>query len=133
MMWKYFYSKGTYNWVDVLDELTKNYNNTKHSSILMKPKDANKTNENMVWVTLYAGDLPLPKFRIGDTVRVSKYKSVFAKGYEANFTEEIFKISKVFRGDPNMYEIEDHEGEPIIIIIILLLLQYLNTVLFHKI
>ena len=45
---------------------------------------------------------------------MSKYKSIFAKGYEANFTEEIFKISKVFRGDPNMYKIEDHEGEPII-------------------
>ena len=60
------------------------------------------------------GNLPLPKFRIGETVRVSKYKSIFAKGYEANFTEEIFKISKVFRGDPNMYEIEDHEGKPII-------------------
>ena len=58
--------------------------------------------------------LPLPKFRIGDTVRVSKYKCIFSKGYEANFTEEIFKVSKVFRGDPNMYEIEDHEGEPII-------------------
>ena len=117
MMWKYFYSKGTYNWVDVLDELTKNYNNTKHSSILMQPKDVNKTNENIVWVRLYGwpmGDLPLPKFRIGDTVRVSKYKSIFAKGYEANFTEEIFKISKVFRGDPTMYEIEDHKGEPII-------------------
>ena len=39
MMWKYFYSKGTYNWTDVLDELTKNYNNTKHSTIHMKPKD----------------------------------------------------------------------------------------------
>ena len=117
MMWKYFYSKGTYNWVDVLDEVTKNYNNTKHSSILMKPKDVNKTNENMVWVTLYGhamGELPLPKFRIGDTVRVNKYKSIFTKGYEADFTEEIFKISKVFRGDSNMYEIEDHEGEPII-------------------
>ena len=60
------------------------------------------------------GELPLPKFRLGDTIRVGKYKSIFAKGYEANFTEEIFKISKVFRGDPNMYEIEDHEGEPII-------------------
>ena len=59
-------------------------------------------------------ELPLPKFRIGDTVVVSKYKSISVKGYEANFTEEIFKISKVFRGDPNMYEIEDHEGEPII-------------------
>ena len=117
MMRKYLYSKGTYNWVDVLDELTNNYKNTKHSSILMKPKDVNKTNENIVWVTLYGwalGELPLPKFRIGDTVRVSKYKSIFAKGYEANFTEEIFKISKVFRGDPTVYEIEVDEGEPII-------------------
>ena len=117
MMWKYFYSKGTYNWIDVLDELTKNYNNTKHGSILMKPKDVNKTNENMIWITLYGsptGHLPLPKFRIGDTVRVSKYKSVFAKGYEANFTEEIFKVRKVLRGDPTVYELEDHEDEPII-------------------
>ena len=117
MMWKYFYSKGTYNWVDVLDELTKNYNNTKHSRILMKPADVNKSNENLVWITLYGsamGKLPLPKFRVGDTVRISKYKIIFSKGYEANFTEEIFKISKVFREYPNMYEIEDHEGEPII-------------------
>ncbi|CAB3979210.1 uncharacterized transposon-derived [Paramuricea clavata] len=36
------------------------------------------------------------------------------KGYEANFTEEIFKVLSVFRGDPNMYEIESHDGEPII-------------------
>ena len=117
MMWKYFYSKGTYNWIDALDEFTKNYYNIKHSRILMKPKDVNKTNENIVWVTLYGspmGDLPLPKSRIGNTVRVSKYKSIFAKGYEANFTEEIFKISKVFRGDPTVYEIKNHEGDPII-------------------
>ena len=61
MMWKYFYSKGTYNWIDVLDKFSKNYNNTKHRSILMKPKDVNKTNENMVWITLYGspmGELP---------------------------------------------------------------------------
>ena len=59
----------------------------------MKPKDENKSNENLVWVTLHGsavGKLPLPKFRVGDTVRVSKYKSIFSKGYEANFTEEIF-------------------------------------------
>ena len=117
MMWKYFYSKGTYNWIDVLNELAKNYNNTKHSRIHMKAKDVNETNENMVWVTLCGsplGNLPLPKFRIGDTVRVSKYNSVFAKGYEANFTEEIFKVKRVLRGDPTVYELEDHEGEPII-------------------
>ena len=40
-MWKYFYSKGTYKWIDILDDLVYNYNNTKHSVILMKPKDVN--------------------------------------------------------------------------------------------
>ena len=90
MMWKYFYSKGTYTWIDVLEKLVGNYNGTKHGSTLMKPADVNKSNENLVWVTLYGsalGELPLPKFRVGDTVRVSRYKSVFGKGYEANFTE----------------------------------------------
>ena len=83
----------------------------------MKPKDVNKTNENIVWVTFYGHvlkGLQPPKFKVGDTVRVSKYKSIFAKGYEANFTEEIFRVSKVLRGDPTVYEIEDHKGEPII-------------------
>ena len=56
----------------------------------------------------------MPKFRVGDTVRIDRYKSVFAKGYEANFTEEIFKISKVFRGRPTVYELENHEKEPVI-------------------
>ena len=101
MTWKYFCSKGTYNWIDVLDKFSENFgNNTKHRSILMKPKDVNKTNENKVWITLYGhvmGGLPLPKFRIGDTVRVSKYKSIFAKGYEANFTEEYLKYQKYSR------------------------------------
>ena len=113
-MEKYFYSKGTRNWINVLDDLTKNYNNTKHSSIHMKPNDVDQTNENKVWVTLYGHvleGLQPPKFKVGDTVRVSKYKSIFAKGYEANFIEEIFKVSKVLRGDPTVYEIEDHEGE----------------------
>ena len=65
MMWKYFYSKGTYNWIDVLDELTKNYNNTKHSSIHMKPKGVNKTNENMVWITLYGSSCRYLNLELG--------------------------------------------------------------------
>ena len=51
--------------------------------------------------------------RYGDMVRISKYKSVFTNGYEANFTEELFKVIKVICGYPNVYEIEDLEGEPI--------------------
>ena len=116
-MWKYFYNKEAYAWIDVLDELVENYNGTKHGSTLMKPSDVNSSNKDMVWITLYGsalGELPLPKFRVGDTVRVNRYKSVVGKGYEANFTEEIFKVTRVLRGDPNVYELEDHEGEPII-------------------
>ena len=60
------------------------------------------------------GNLPSPKFKIGDFVRVSAYKNIFTKGYEANFSEEIFKIVEVFFGDPTMYKIEDLEGEEIL-------------------
>ena len=84
---------------------------------MMKPADVNRTNKNQVWITLYGciqEDFPIPKFKVNDTVRVSKYKNIFDKGYESNFTEEIFKITKVFRGDPNMYELVDVDDEPII-------------------
>ena len=83
----------------------------------MKPADVNKSNKDEVWITLFGyglDEFPRPKFSLNETVRVSKYKNIFEKGYEANFTEEIFKIIKIFRGDPNMYELEDHEQEPII-------------------
>ena len=117
MMWKYFYAENTENWFDVLDKLVENYNNTVHETIHMKPKDVTEKNENEVWITLYGsnfGGLPLPKFRVGDTIRVIEYKNVFAKGYKANFLEEIYEVTKVIRGDPNVYELKDPEyGEPI--------------------
>ena len=68
MMWTYFYSKKTYQWIDVLDDLVHNYNNTKHSSILMKPAEVNPDTESQVVVTLYGhaiGDLPIPKLKVG--------------------------------------------------------------------
>ena len=106
VMRKYFYSKVTYKWIDVLYQFVYNYDNTKYSTILMKPKDVNKKNEDQVWTTLYGhlyAESPLPKFKVGDMVRISKYKSAFTKRYEANFTEESFKIVKVISGDPNVY------------------------------
>lgn len=84
----------------------------------MNPKDVNRSNENKVWNTLFGhnfSEYQLPKFKIGDTVRISKQKSTFTKGCEANFTEELFKVDLVkdVRGDPNVYELEYLEGEPI--------------------
>ena len=36
-----------------------------------------------------------PKFKVGDHVRISKYKNIFVKGYTPNWSEEVFVISKI--------------------------------------
>ena len=74
---------------DVLDDTVDQYNNTYHKSIKMKPVDVGddsfaeyneKSNEKD------------PKFKVGDHVRISKFKNVFAKKYTTNWSEELKKI-----------------------------------------
>ena len=55
-----------------------------------------------------------PKFKVGDHVRVSKYKNIFAKGYAPNWSEEIFVIKKVKNTFPWTYVINDLNSEEII-------------------
>ena len=55
-----------------------------------------------------------PKFRVGDYVRISKYKNIFAKGYMPNWSEEIFVINKIKNTVPWTYVINDLNGEEII-------------------
>ena len=54
------------------------------------------------------------KFKIGDHVRISKYKNIFAKGYTPNWSEEVFVIKKVKNTVPWTYVINDLNGEEII-------------------
>ena len=55
-----------------------------------------------------------PKFKVGDPVRISKYKNIFAKGYMSNWSEEIFIIKKIRNTVPWTYVINDFNGEDII-------------------
>ena len=55
-----------------------------------------------------------PKFKIGDHVRISKYKNIFAKEYMPNWSEEIFVISKIKKTVPWTYVLNDLNGEEII-------------------
>ena len=55
-----------------------------------------------------------PKFKVGDYVRISKYKNIFAKGYTPNWSEEVFVIKKVKNTVPWTYVINDLNGEEII-------------------
>ena len=82
-------SKNVYH--DVLDDIAKKYNNTYHNAIKMKPADVEddsfaEYNED--------SNEKYPKFKIGDHVRISKYKNIFVKGYTANWGEEIFAVQK---------------------------------------
>ena len=77
---------------DVLDDIVKKYNNTWHSTIKMKPKDVK---DNNFTEYLEESNEKDPKFKIGDHVRISKYKNIFAKGYAPNWSENIFIVNKV--------------------------------------
>ena len=69
---------------DVLDDIVKKYNNTVHGSIKMKPKDV--TDIKYVEYTEETNKKS-PKFKIGDNVRSSKYRNIFAKCYTTNWSE----------------------------------------------
>ena len=70
-MFKYFSANSTRKYIDILDKLVDQYNNTFHSSIGMTPKEASKKkNETKVWRNLYGDYKPVkhetPKFKVGD-------------------------------------------------------------------
>ena len=52
-----------------------------------------------------------PKFKVGDNVRNSKYKNIFAKGYTPNWSEVVFVINKIKNTVPWAYAISDLNGE----------------------
>ena len=117
-MWKQFTVQGNTQYLEMLPKISKEYNNSKHSSVKITPVEASKKkNKGIVYFNLY-GDLePLsfkPKFRVGDKVRISTYKrKVFDKGYTPNWTEEIFIIDKIQYTNPITYKIKDLNNEGI--------------------
>lgn len=116
-MWKQFTLRGTYKWIDILSELLSIYNNSKHRTIKMKPKDVSAQNEKEILRNVY-GNFKVNRthkinFKVGDTVRISKHKHVFEKGYTPNWTTEIFTIDQVVNTDPVTYKLKDYQNQPI--------------------
>lgn len=122
MMWKYFTSNNTRKYIDVIDTMIYNYNFKKyHSTIEMTPHEATlKKNFNKL-VDMYHQRYEdkrqqhkiIPKYNVGDWVRLSRIKGTFEKGYLPNWSREIFKINKVVLSSPITYHIEEYDGTPI--------------------
>ena len=110
-IYKYMTSLSKNVYVDKLDDIVKEYNNTYHTSIKMKPVDVK---DNTYIDFKKEINNKEPKFKVGDHVRISKYKNIFAKGYMPNWSEEIFTIKKIKNTVPWTYVINDLNGEEII-------------------
>ena len=97
---------------NVYNDIVNEYNNTYHRTIKMKPVDV----KDNTYIN-FGKELndKHPKFKVGDQVRISKYKNIFAKGYTSNSSEEVFVIQKVKNtAVPWTYVVSDLNGEKII-------------------
>ena len=83
-------SKNVY--FDVLDDIVNKYNNTVHRTIKMKPIDV--TSDSYAEY-IENSNVTKPKFKVGDHVRILKYKNSFAKRYTKNWSEEVLLLDKV--------------------------------------
>ena len=97
-------------YIDKLDDIVNEYNNTKHRTTKMKPIDVKDNTYINFGKEVNDNN---PKFKVGDHVRISKYKKNFAKGYTPNWSEEIFVIKKIKNTVSWTYVIDDLNGEEI--------------------
>ena len=109
-IYKYMTSISKNVYIDKLDDIVDEYNNTYHTAIKMKPINVK---DNTYINTDKEINYKDPKFKVGDYVRISKYKNIFAKGYMPNWSEEVFVVDKIKNTVPWTYVINDLNGEEI--------------------
>ena len=102
-------SKNVY--IDKLDDIVNEYNNTSHRTIKIKPVYVKHDKYINIGKDVNDKD---PNFRVGDHVRISKCKNIFAKDYTPNWSEEIFVIKEIKNTVPWTYVTNDLNGEEII-------------------
>ena len=109
-IYKYMTSASKNVYINKLDDIVGEYNNTCHKTIKMKPVDAKDNTYIDFMKDVSDKD---SKFKVGDHVRISKYKNIFAKGYTPNWSEEVFVVSKIKNTVPWTYVINDLNSEEI--------------------
>ena len=97
-------------YINKLDDIVGEYNNTYDRTIKIKPVDV----KDDTYIDFKRGvNDRYPKFKVGDHVRISKHKNIFAKEYTPNWSEEVFVSSKIKNTVPWAYVINDLNGKKI--------------------
>jgi transposase InsO family protein len=117
-IWKYFTSRNTYKWLEVLPNIVHAYNHSIHRTIKMRPVDVNEENSMVVWERLYGKDKrnqrTLHNVDEGDLVRISTAKCQFEKGYLPKWCCEEFVVENINnKFKPSMVTLKDYKGEEI--------------------
>lgn len=114
-MWRFFTVNGSYRWIDALPRLVAEYNARKHRTIGLCPMDVTPVIAGRFLSTVSSRvKIAAPaRFRIGDPVRVSKFKTTFEKGYTPNWTTEVFRVAEIQRTNPVTYLLRDTRGDSI--------------------
>ena len=102
-------SKNLY--IDKLDDIVGEYNDTYHGKIKMKPTDVK--DNTYIDFKKEVNDKD-PKFKVGHHVKISKYKNIFAKGYTPNWSEQVFAVSKTKNTVSWTYFVNDLNDDEII-------------------
>ena len=106
---KIVFENGDANWIDVLPNITKQYNNRVHTSTKLSPKDASlKKNEGFVYKNLLDKRNKIkPKFQINDLVRTADLKKTFSKGDTTNWSYKLYKITEIINDTIPSYKIDN--------------------------
>jgi hypothetical protein len=119
-MWRHFTFAKNNKYYDVFEKFFVSYNSSYHRSIKMSPQSVNKSNSDSVFFNLYGYDKNEGNFdkdvklnlKEGDFVRMSKYKGIFSKGYERNWTTEVVEVFKInFNNRIPVFICRDLSGE----------------------
>ena len=112
-IYKYMTSISKNVYVDKLDDIVNECDNTYHRTIKMKPVD-DKDNTYIDSMELSCSNDKDPKVKVGDQVRISKCKNIFAKECTPNWSENVVVIKKVKNTVSWTYVINDLNGDDII-------------------
>ena len=116
MMYRKFTELESTKWVKLLPELVDEYNHRVHHTIKMTPiEGSKKKNEEQIRREVFSilPSVKKPRYKVGDFVRIYKYKNLFEKGYIGRWTKEVFQISKILNTNPVTYLIKDKDDEEI--------------------
>ena len=104
------YIEGKACWLNHLDAALEKYNNRVHDTTKMTPFEM-VTNTNKIINIKSIKNEKIPKFQVGDYVRVPDKRYIYSKGYTTNWNRELFKIHSINSTNPVTYTLEDENKE----------------------